>query len=54
MRNEEEKAPRCVNEGCRRPADEDSCFCASCGLEWMLLRRDARRDAETLGDRISR
>jgi len=53
MKNEEEKAPRCANEGCRRPADDGSCFCASCGLEWMLLRRDTRRDADARGDRMS-
>jgi hypothetical protein len=54
MKNEEEKAPRCANEGCGRPADEGCSFCATCGLEWMLLRRDTRRDPAARGDRISR
>ena len=54
MKNEEEKAPRCANEGCARPAEEGSRFCGSCGLEWMLLRRDARGDSETPGNRMSR
>ena len=54
MKDEKEKPTRCANEGCGRPADEDSRFCASCGLEWMLLRRDTRRDAEGRGDRMSR
>ena len=53
MKNEKETAPRCANEGCGRPADDGSCFCASCGLEWMLLRRDMRGDAEARGDRMS-
>ena len=49
MKNETENTPRCANEGCGRPADDGSRFCASCGLEWMLLRRDRRRDAEIPG-----
>jgi hypothetical protein len=53
MKNEKEKAPRCANEGCGRPADDGSRFCASCGLEWMLLRRDTRWD-EARGDRMFR
>jgi hypothetical protein len=53
MKNEEEKAPRCANEGCERPADDGSCFCASCGLEWMLLRRDTRGDPDARGDRMT-
>jgi hypothetical protein len=53
MKNEKEKAPRCANEGCVRLADDGSCFCASCGLEWMLLRRDTRRDPAVRGDRMS-
>jgi hypothetical protein len=53
MKNEKEEAPRCANEGCVRPADDGSCFCASCGLEWMLLRRDTRRDPAARVDRMS-
>jgi rRNA maturation endonuclease Nob1 len=40
--NEREETVTCANEGCGKPAEEDSRFCASCGLEWMLLRRDTR------------
>jgi hypothetical protein len=40
--NEREETVTCANEGCGKPADEGSRFCASCGLEWMLLRRDTR------------
>jgi hypothetical protein len=53
MKNENEETPRCANEGCRKPADDDSRYCAACGLEWMLLRRDERpRDTAARGDRI--
>ena len=48
---EKETTERCANEGCGKPADDGSRFCASCGLEWMLLRRDRRGDA---GDRMPR
>ena len=43
--NEQEETATCANEGCGKPAEEGSRFCASCGLEWMLLRRDTRREA---------
>lgn len=43
--NEREETATCANEGCGKPAEESSRFCASCGLEWMLLRRDTRREA---------
>ena len=52
MKNEKEEKPRCANEGCGKPADDDSRYCAGCGLEWMLLRRDARRESPARGDRI--
>jgi hypothetical protein len=53
MKDEKEKPSRCANEGCGKPADDGSRFCASCGLEWMLLRRDRRGD-EARGDRMFR
>ena len=37
----EERRP-CANEGCDRPAETDSRFCETCGLDWELLRRDLR------------
>jgi hypothetical protein len=49
MRNEKEKTPVCSNEPCGKPAEEESGFCAACGLEWMLLRRDRRREANVRG-----
>jgi ribosomal protein L37E len=53
MKNEKEEKPRCANEGCGKPADDDdSRYCAACGLERMLLRRDTRRDTVALGDRM--
>lgn len=52
MKNEKEEKPRCANEGCAKPADDDCRFCAACGLEWMLLRRDTRRDTVAHGDRM--
>jgi hypothetical protein len=33
----------CANTGCPRPAEEGERFCASCGLERALFRREARR-----------
>ena len=50
--NEREETVTCANEGCGKPADEGSRFCASCGLDWMLRRRDTRRDADARGDRM--
>jgi hypothetical protein len=49
---EREDTRICANEGCGKPADDGSRFCPSCGLEWMLLRRDTRWKAPV--DRISR
>jgi hypothetical protein len=55
MRDVKEKKARCFNEGCRKPAEEGSLFCASCGLEWALFHRDVRVPKEDIrGDRISR
>lgn len=50
--SERDETVTCGNEGCGRPAEDGSRFCASCGLEWMLLRRDARREAPA--DRMPR
>ena len=50
----EVKTETCANEGCGKPAEEDSAYCAACGLEWMLLRRDRRRESEARGDRMHR
>jgi hypothetical protein len=36
---------RCVNEGCARFAELNERYCAPCGLERALFRRDARRPA---------
>lgn len=35
----------CVNEGCVRLAELNERYCATCGLERALFRRDARRPA---------
>ncbi len=35
----------CVNTGCTRPAEEGERYCAACGLERSLFRRDSRREA---------
>jgi hypothetical protein len=51
--NEKERTERCANEGCGKPPEDGSRFCASCGLEWMLLRRDAREEPRA-GDRMPR
>jgi hypothetical protein len=50
--SERNETVTCGNEGCGKPAEDGSRFCASCGLEWMLLRRDARR--EVPADRMPR
>jgi hypothetical protein len=52
--NEQDKRETCANEGCGKPADDGSRFCASCGLEWMLLRRDRRGEPRAGGDRMPR
>jgi hypothetical protein len=55
MKDLKEKKTLCVNEGCRKPAEEGSIFCAACGLEWALFHRDVRgQKADIRGDRISR
>jgi hypothetical protein len=54
MTNEREDTPTCSSEGCGKPVDEGSRFCASCGLEWMLLRRDTRGESPARGDRMTR
>ena len=36
---------RCANEGCSRFAELGERYCATCGLERALFRRDARRPA---------
>ena len=41
--------PVCANEGCGKPVEDGSRFCAACGLDWMLLRRDTRRQANVIG-----
>jgi rRNA maturation endonuclease Nob1 len=52
---EKEKKTRCANEGCRKPAEEESLFCASCGLEWTLFHRDARgQKVDIRSDTMSR
>jgi len=35
----------CANEGCPRPAERGERWCATCGLERALYRREARRSA---------
>jgi hypothetical protein len=42
MTGEEKPAVRCVNEGCPRPAEPQERYCAACGLERALFRRDRR------------
>jgi hypothetical protein len=43
---------RCRNEGCPRPVEPGENYCAPCGLERSLFRRDARiRSAETRTER---
>jgi uncharacterized Zn finger protein (UPF0148 family) len=34
---------RCANEGCPRLAEPGERYCAACGLERALFRREARR-----------
>ncbi len=52
---QEKKKSLCVNEGCRKPAEEGSLFCSSCGLEWLLFHRDVRVKKENFrGDRMPR
>jgi ribosomal protein L37E len=36
---------RCANPGCPRPLEAGERYCATCGLERALFRRDARWDA---------
>lgn len=36
----------CANEACARPAEEDEVYCATCGLERSLYRRDSRHAGE--------
>ncbi len=55
MKDSRDKKTRCANEGCRKPAEEGSLFCASCGLEWALFHRDVRGQKQELpGVRLSR
>jgi len=55
MKDAREKKNRCANEGCGKPAEEGSLFCASCGLEWSLFHRDVRaQKGDNRGDRMSR
>lgn len=35
----------CANEGCARPAETGERWCATCGLERALYRRDRRTPA---------
>jgi len=42
MTCEEKAVARCVNEGCPRPAEPEERYCAACGLERDLFRRDRR------------
>jgi hypothetical protein len=37
---------RCANPECPRPVEAGERYCATCGLEWSLFRRDARWEAE--------
>jgi hypothetical protein len=48
MKDEKEKKTLCVNEGCRKPAEEGSVSCADCGLEWTLFHREARGSNENI------
>ena len=42
----------CENEACGRMAEADEAYCAACGLEQSLFRRETRReDAEKRSSR---
>ncbi len=45
--DERSASPRrgCANEGCVRPAESGERWCAECGLERALYRRDRRAPA---------